>query len=101
MCIRDRVRSVSSNGTLSMGNSSITTAINSLDKKNSKLIKTYYNGIINFTEDVDYKIYNLSGGLVEFGSKVRKANLQHKKDGIYIVHAINAKGKLETRKILK
>lgn len=94
-----KVKTVNANGNLSTGNSQVVTGVKSFSNKR-KLIETCNDGLIRFTENVEFEIYSISGLKVREG-KADNANMQAECDGIYIVYAKNNKGDFETRKIVK
>jgi len=93
------VKSVTRFGALSTGKKSVETGLK-VPVRNTNIIQSYANGIIQFEETVTYRIYNVSGALIRSGFQ-SNVNISNERPGIYIVKATNKTGELETRKIVK
>ncbi|WP_347838378.1 pectinesterase family protein [uncultured Draconibacterium sp.] len=93
-----QIKSVTKYGALSLSTYSIPTGVNGLPK-NTKLIQTYKNGIVNFSQVVNYQVFTLSGVLVDSG-KSDNVNIQTEHSGMYIVQVKNNRGETAAIKIM-
>lgn len=92
------VKSVSKNGNLSKSTSDISTAVYHRKQLNSEIGIYLKYKQLHFSEIVEYKIFSISGGLLETG-RSSSTNVSQYKNGIYLVQATTKTGKSKVKKI--
>lgn len=90
-------KSVSANGNLSRSSNDVNTAVNVLKENQSNLILGFANRVLQFSQEVQYEIFTISGVLI-YSGEGSFANLSSLSHGIYIVRAVNSQKIVETQK---
>ena len=93
------VKSVSENGALSESSGDVATSSENIQNRKPGILVLVRNDNLNFSEDVTYQLYSLSGKLIKTG-KGTNVNIQGIKSGIYILKTLTNQGKSEVNKIV-
>ena len=92
------VKSVSSNGNLSIKSSEIPTAVYKLNSINEEIKIELFKNQLKFSEDVNYEVFTISGKRLISGNG-NNISLSNTLKGIYIIKAVNSQGNYKTQKI--